>query len=294
MKAIFISYRREDAAPYAGRLHDHLTRAFPMLSVFMDVAAVAPGADFVEAIDRTLSASGVVLAVIGPTWTTVADSSGQRRLESSGDYVAHELAVALESDATVVPILVGGATMPRAESLPPRLQSLTRRNAIALSDAQFAADFEKLRNGILDALGMRPTESVSVGRAAAERFFTEEEISRARSRLRTALWATYALTALLLAWVVWGGNQSWPAATLVSNAVLFGLWAWVNVKVLAGKRWARNAELFIVGLLAVALFDAISFDSLGQLGLFGVCLAGYLWIARLVLTDPVRRWFSRG
>jgi hypothetical protein len=73
MKGLFISYRREDSAPYAGRLCDHLRRTFPTASVFMDIDAVDPGADFVNVIDRTLSDSAIVLAVIGPRWGKVTD-----------------------------------------------------------------------------------------------------------------------------------------------------------------------------------------------------------------------------
>ena len=34
----------------------------------MDVEAITPGADFVNAIDANLSQSAIVLAVIGPQW----------------------------------------------------------------------------------------------------------------------------------------------------------------------------------------------------------------------------------
>ena len=68
MKGVFISYRRDDSAPHAGRLCDYLRRTFPSISVFMDVEAIEPGADFVRAIDANLTSSAVVLAVIGPRW----------------------------------------------------------------------------------------------------------------------------------------------------------------------------------------------------------------------------------
>jgi len=37
MRKIFISYRREDTAPYAGRLYDRLKTAFGDDRLFMDI-----------------------------------------------------------------------------------------------------------------------------------------------------------------------------------------------------------------------------------------------------------------
>jgi hypothetical protein len=47
----FISYRRDDSPASAGRLYDRLTTHFDRRLVFMDVDALEPGTDFVEAID---------------------------------------------------------------------------------------------------------------------------------------------------------------------------------------------------------------------------------------------------
>ena len=42
---IFLSYRREDASPWAGRLHDGLADRIGDGNVFQDVEAVRPGQD---------------------------------------------------------------------------------------------------------------------------------------------------------------------------------------------------------------------------------------------------------
>ena len=42
MKGIFISYRREDTAGYAGRLYDRLAAHFGPDRVFMDVEGIEP------------------------------------------------------------------------------------------------------------------------------------------------------------------------------------------------------------------------------------------------------------
>ena len=57
MPSIFVCYRREDSAPYAGRLHDRLVPAFGRENVFMDIDTLTPGVDFDEEIRRTLLAS---------------------------------------------------------------------------------------------------------------------------------------------------------------------------------------------------------------------------------------------
>jgi hypothetical protein len=73
---IFISYRRGDAEAYAGRLYDHLRRPFGQANIFMDVDALPPGQDYVEALEAAVATSDVMLAVVGPGWLTAADPSG--------------------------------------------------------------------------------------------------------------------------------------------------------------------------------------------------------------------------
>ena len=144
MDGIFINYRRDDSAPYAGRLYDHLRRSFPGQKVFMDIDAIDPGEDFVDAINRTLESSRVVLAVIGRSWSAAADEAGKRRLDNPDDYVVRELSAALASKARVIPVLVGGASMPRTDALPVPLVALARRNAIEVSDSRFSFDADRL------------------------------------------------------------------------------------------------------------------------------------------------------
>ena len=57
LEGIFISYRRDDSAGYAGRLYDRLVAHFGADIVFMDVEGIEPGTDFVKAIEgRSLRA----------------------------------------------------------------------------------------------------------------------------------------------------------------------------------------------------------------------------------------------
>jgi TIR domain len=140
---IFISYRRDDAAGYAGRLEEALEKRLGRGSVFRDVLDISPGEDFVAAIRARLAGAQAVLVLIGPRWAG-GETSGQRRIDDPGDFVRLEVAVALESGARVVPVLLPGATMPAAADLPEPLKPLAQRNALGLNDVHWEADIERL------------------------------------------------------------------------------------------------------------------------------------------------------
>ena len=148
MRAIFISYRRDDAEGQAGRLFDDLTQHFGGDAVFMDVAAIEPGRDFRRAIDEQVTSCGVLLAIIGKSWLTTNDESGARRLDDPMDFVRLETASALKRDIPVVPVLVHGARMPRAEDLPEDLKELAFRNGVELTHARWDSDVQVLMKAL--------------------------------------------------------------------------------------------------------------------------------------------------
>jgi len=152
MSGIFISYRREDSAGYAGRLYDHLSRHFGRELTFMDIDAIAPGQDFTEVLDRNLSACAALIVVIGKSWLTCRDAQDRRRLDDSQDFVRTEIAAALDRRIPVIPALVGGTAMPRQEDLPQALAMLARRQAIELSDTRFQQDCLRLINVLDDII----------------------------------------------------------------------------------------------------------------------------------------------
>ncbi len=141
---IFINYRRDDSAGYAGRLADSLGAWFGPERVFRDVSGIDYGEDFERAIDDRLEESGAVVVVIGDHWTSAANANGTRRLDDPFDYVSREISVALQNGVAVVPVLIGNATMPRPEELPEPLKDLAKRNAITVSDERWNFDVERL------------------------------------------------------------------------------------------------------------------------------------------------------
>lgn len=152
---VFLSYRREDSAAYAGRLADGLRRRLGRSDVFIDVAEIRPGSDFDVAIDEALGRSDAVLVIIGPRWLSVPDGSGRPRLAEPQDYVRREVAGALDRSMRVVPVLVGGAAPPRGEDLPEDLAPLARRQAVSLHDATWHRDVDAL----VDVLEGRSTDA---------------------------------------------------------------------------------------------------------------------------------------
>jgi hypothetical protein len=156
MPRIFICYRREETSGHAGRLYDLLGTRYGD-DVFMDIDAIGPGVDYAKLIDETISSIEVVLVIIGQHWLDIQDSDGRRRLEAPDDLVHQEVAEALARDVLVIPVLVQNATLPEADELPPDLVSLTRRNAIELSDERWRYDAERLVDALDAALsGERP------------------------------------------------------------------------------------------------------------------------------------------
>ena len=144
MDSIFLSYRREDSEGQAGRLYDDLVAVFGPDSVFMDVAAIQPGRDFRKSIDQSLNSCGVFLSLIGKSWLTAKDTSGQRRLDDPADFVRIETGAALKRDIPVIPVLVQGASAPKPDQLPDDLKELAFRNAVELTHPRWDSDIQVL------------------------------------------------------------------------------------------------------------------------------------------------------
>ena len=144
---VFISYRRDDAAGYAGRLEEALERRLGPGSVFRDVQDIPPGEDFVATIRDRLAGAQALLVLIGPRWAG-PNAAGERRIDDAGDFVRLEVALALESNTRVIPVLLPGALMPAESDLPAPLKPLARRNALSLSDAHWDADIGRLAEAV--------------------------------------------------------------------------------------------------------------------------------------------------
>jgi len=134
---IFICYRRDDSAGYAGHLYERIAKEFGKTHVFIDVDDIPPGEDFVKIIERRVLSCDVLIAIIGRTWLTITDKAGARRLDDPDDFVHLEISTALRNNIKVIPVLVANARMPRPEELPTPLAQLARFNAAEISDRFF-------------------------------------------------------------------------------------------------------------------------------------------------------------
>lgn len=135
---IFLSYRRNDSIEQTNKLDEALVREFPGLGVFIDRRALAGGDDFERVIVQQLHSSRLVLVLMGPGWAGPL-AGGHQRLDDPRDVVRREVELALQGLAQgrhVLPVLVGGAAMPAAESLPPALQPLATLNALPLRSGE--------------------------------------------------------------------------------------------------------------------------------------------------------------
>lgn len=117
---------------------------FPQ-SVFWDVDSIPLGVDFRAYLDEQVAKCDVFLAVIGRDWLRGKGRKGKSRLEDPGDFVRIEIESALTRQIPVIPVLVGGASIPPAERLPVSLQDLSYRNGIVVRpDPDFHRDMDRL------------------------------------------------------------------------------------------------------------------------------------------------------
>ncbi|HMH49127.1 MAG TPA: toll/interleukin-1 receptor domain-containing protein [Candidatus Acidoferrum sp.] len=152
---VFLSYRRDDVQGWAGRLSDSIKQSFGDAPLFFDRESIRPGDDFVDALEGAVGSCAVLLALIGRGWLDARDGAGRRRLDDPNDFVRLEIATALRRRIRVIPVLLGGATIPAVDALPDDLQALARRQAHELSDSRWPSDVEVLFKILEESLGPR-------------------------------------------------------------------------------------------------------------------------------------------
>ena len=146
---IFLSYRRDDSAHFAGRLLDFLEMRFGQGSVFFDAQSIPPGMDFWDHIKDVLGGCAIQLVIIGPQWARLLNErrGGWLGLGRKEDYVVEEIAAALELKIPVMPVLFDGAAMPGRKDLPAQLHLMPSVNASLVGSP---AAFRTAVDGICD------------------------------------------------------------------------------------------------------------------------------------------------
>jgi len=147
MPLIFLSYRRRDSQTITRKIHEHLSETYGKDTIFLDEKSIPKGADIREYIRDTLSQCAVVLPVIASQWLDSIAAFGLSGgdWDRPSDWVRIELEEALACDGVqVVPLLIDGVEMPRADVLPDGLKKLSYSNGINISSAAFHEDRQRL------------------------------------------------------------------------------------------------------------------------------------------------------
>jgi hypothetical protein len=147
---ILISYRQE-SFHVARRLLHKLEASFDPADIRMRTGfPSSPSADYAQDLEGEVSTCDLLLAVIDPGWLVAEGTDEGRRPDIL--YVHAEIAVALERDIPVIPVLVEGAVSPRREELPQNLAGLTRHRAVRVRHESFDSDGDRLVRRIVRVL----------------------------------------------------------------------------------------------------------------------------------------------
>ncbi len=167
MPKIFVCHRREDTADVTGRIFDRLVMDYGGQQILKDLDSIPLGVDFREYLGRMVGECDVFLAVIGPRWLNA--EGGTSRLEDARDFVRIEIESALAREIPIVPLFVGGASMPSEEDVPESIRSFVYRNGVPVRpDPDFHRDMDRVIAG-LDGYGRPapppPAETATPSRA---------------------------------------------------------------------------------------------------------------------------------
>jgi hypothetical protein len=154
-KKVFISYRREDAGPAAGRLYDRFCILLGKRNVFLDVGTLNPGENYQAKIKSEIEKSDAVLVLIGNKWLNAEPGGHQPRLWNAGDLVRAEIREGLQRSTLLIPLLADGAQMPASEQLPDDIREIVMRNALPLRHESFDSDADQIARRVL---GIDPGE----------------------------------------------------------------------------------------------------------------------------------------
>jgi hypothetical protein len=145
---LFVSYRTNDSVYAAAAIADGLAARFGPDNVFRDRDSLALGAMYPARIRRGLEQADTVLAVMGPAWLTLQDSTGGRCIDNPRDWVRMELQMAFERGIPVIPVLLDDTPFPDRDQLPADIAALSRCTYWQVRHQSFESDIQGLIDGI--------------------------------------------------------------------------------------------------------------------------------------------------
>ncbi len=142
---IFISYRRGEDHPdehVARNLHNSLAAEFGSEALFRDVddTHLLISRRFRDVLTEQLAQCTDCIVVIGPKW--IKDIP---RLHDLNDFVRMEISDVIKRPGVgVIPVMVGGASIPRKSDLPKELKALVDYGGLSISNESAKSSIEKL------------------------------------------------------------------------------------------------------------------------------------------------------
>jgi serine/threonine protein kinase len=170
--SVFVSYRRGDSPDTVKLIHERLKQRLPRWGIFYDHTSIPLGEEFPELLRTKVASASAVLILIGPKWLDIL----HERKSAPIDHVRVEVRLALETGASVIPVLVGNAAMPTDADLAgfPDLQPLLKRNGRPVRpDPDFDSDIETII-AHLEQLGSGET----IGATLAGKYTLTAEIAQ--------------------------------------------------------------------------------------------------------------------
>ena len=144
MTSILLSYRRVDSEAMTGRIRERLVSYYGRNSIFMDIHQIPLGVDFRTFLKDEILKHDFVLVIIGPKWRG-AGEDGHARIDDEADPVRSEVEAALTRKGQTIPILIGGAVMPKPSEVPKTLEQLCYLNGATIdAGLDFPAHMKRL------------------------------------------------------------------------------------------------------------------------------------------------------
>ncbi len=238
LPGLFLSYRRNDSLPVAGRLRDRLVEAFGEEEVFFDIDSIPLGENFVDAVRQTLTEVDTVIALIGPNWQP-------SRLSRENDYVRIELETALQLNLRVIPVCLDDTLMPTASELPASLEGLALRNAATLrQDPDFHTDTNRI---IASVQAVRPDheqrDRSAVGRRRTSASHDVQLATDAQAIGRATIGTAAVVTQLAVVWplvAIWQGVSPGAGSSVRPPAII----AMILIAMDLVLSWVRNSPIY--------------------------------------------------
>jgi pterin-4a-carbinolamine dehydratase len=158
---VFVSYRRDDEGPASRFIKVELDKIFGSEHIFMDLDNIRRGDKWKDTINTSLQECDCLIVIIGKNWLRLQDENFIRRIDKKEDWVRKEVETALRRKIKIVPLLMGGVTLPQKEALPKSIQKLPENQAMSINALTWQNDISDLVDFLIGIGFKRKDKSVS-------------------------------------------------------------------------------------------------------------------------------------